>query len=81
MLTEHSRSWTHQWKMEGLAEGRQEGLKEGQASILHSLLNRKFGPLPDSIQQRLKSATSDQLEAWSLNLLDAESLNEVFGDN
>ncbi|MCC2597856.1 Rpn family recombination-promoting nuclease/putative transposase, partial [Pusillimonas sp. MFBS29] len=25
MLTEHSRSWTHQWKMEGLAEGREEG--------------------------------------------------------
>src|SRR5690606_16328967 len=30
MLTEHSRSWTHQWKMEGLAEGLEEGRKEGR---------------------------------------------------
>ena len=76
MLTEHSRSWTHQWKMEGLAEGR----KEGQATILHGQLARKFGPLPDLVQQRLKNASSAQLETWSLALLDANSMEDVFGD-
>ena len=76
MLTEHSRSWTHQWKMEGLVEGR----KEGQATILHSQLARKFGPLPDLVQQRLKNASSAQLETWSLALLDANSMEDVFGD-
>lgn len=81
MLTEHSRSWTHQWKMEGLTEGRKEGLHEGQATMLRNQLTHRFGPLPDSIQQRLDKASSEQLEAWALNLLDAESLGEVFIDS
>ena len=77
MLTEHSRSWTHQWKMEGLAEGRQEG----QATMLGNLLTRKFGPLPASVQQRLKNAPPQDLQTWSLALLDAHSLDDVFNDN
>ncbi|HEY9281116.1 MAG TPA: Rpn family recombination-promoting nuclease/putative transposase [Eoetvoesiella sp.] len=78
MLTEHSRSWTHQWKMEGREEGRKAGLQEGEAALLQRLLIRKFGPLPQPIQQRLQGATSAQLETWSLNILDATSLDEVF---
>ena len=83
MFTENSRSWTHQWKMEGIAEGRkegrEEGLKEGQAAMLHSQLSLKFGPLPESIQQRLKNADSDTLQAWALALLQANSLDDLFG--
>ena len=83
MLTDHSRSWTHQWKMEGLAEGRAKGLAEGQAKgraeLLHKLLSRKFGPLPANIEQRLNKATSETLETWSLKLLDANCLEDVFG--
>ena len=76
MLTEHSRSWTHQWKQ----EGRQEGRQEGEAILLQRLLARKFGPLPEAIQQRLKTASSAQLETWSLNILDAVVLDDVFGE-
>ncbi|MCK9507692.1 MAG: Rpn family recombination-promoting nuclease/putative transposase [Pigmentiphaga sp.] len=78
MLTDHSRSWTHQWKMEGLAEGRKEGRVEGQVELLHKQLARKFSPLPPNVEQRLHAATSETLEAWSLNLLDATTLDEVF---
>jgi len=94
MLADQSRSWTHQWKMEGLQEGlqegrqegRREGLKEGlregrqegELAVLKRLLARKFGPLPEGIEQRLKAATPAQLETWSLNILDAETLEEVF---
>ncbi|MFA7680870.1 MAG: DUF4351 domain-containing protein, partial [Pigmentiphaga sp.] len=70
MLTDHTRSWTHQWKTEGRVEGR--------AELLHKLLTRKFGPLPANIEQRLNTATSETLEIWSLNLLDAKRLEEVF---
>lgn len=77
-LTDHSRSWSHQWKMEGLAEGRKEGLHEGQAAILRNLLQHRFGSLPDTVQQQINHASSQQLEAWALNLLDAKSLNDVF---
>ncbi len=62
MLTEHSRSWTHQWKMEGLEEGRREGRQEGEGVILRRQLARKFGSLPEAIEQRLKNATPAQME-------------------
>ncbi|HWK61093.1 MAG TPA: DUF4351 domain-containing protein [Eoetvoesiella sp.] len=82
MLADQSRSWTHQWKMEGLQEGRQEGRREGRQEgelvLLQRQLTRKFGPLPETTQQRLKAATSAQLETWSLNILDAATLEEVF---
>lgn len=82
MLADHSRSWTHQWKMEGLQqgrlEGRVEGRQEGELVLLKRLLARKFGPLPESIEQRLNAATAAQLETWSLNILDATVLEEVF---
>lgn len=76
MLTEQSRSWTHQWKMEGREEGRQEG----EATLLQRLLTRKFGILPEPLQQRIQTATSAQLETWSLNILDAATLDEVFAE-
>jgi len=77
MMTEHSRAWTHQWKAEGLKEGLEEGLKqglekghqEGASAILEKQLQRKFGSLPGTIQQRIKNATTEQLETWSLNVL------------
>lgn len=78
MLTEQSRSWTHQWKMEGRQEGREEGRQEGEATLLQRLLTRKFGILPEPLQQRIQTATSAQLETWSLNILDAATLDEVF---
>ncbi len=86
MLTDQSRSWTHQWRTEGRQEGREEGRlegreegrQEGEAALLQRLLARKFGSLPEAIKQRLQSATPAQLETWSLNILDATSLDDVF---
>ncbi|SHG92674.1 CcdB protein [Pollutimonas bauzanensis] len=40
-------------------------------------LARIFGPLPQAIQQRLRVATLARLETWSLNILDAATLEEV----
>ena len=78
MLTDHTRSWTHQWKMEGRAEGRVEGRQESAFELLQSLLQRKFGPLPDWVSARLHAADTDTLQAWSLNVLDAQRLEDVF---
>ena len=80
MLTEHSRSWTHQWKAEGREEGREEGRLEGASAIVQRLLQRKFGVLSQHVEQRLKQATPAQLETWSLNVLDADNLDDVFTD-
>ncbi len=80
MLADHSRSWIHQWKREGKKEGKMEGRVEGAAAILTRQLSQKFGPLPHLATRKLAAASVAQLEAWSLNLLDADTLDEVFKD-
>ena len=64
---------------QGMQQGMQQGIRQGEAAILRRMLARRFGALPDSVLARLSNASSDELEAWSLNLLDAASLDEVFG--
>ncbi|MBP6019654.1 MAG: DUF4351 domain-containing protein [Burkholderiaceae bacterium] len=63
---------------QGEAKGIEQGVRKGEATLLERQLVRKFGPLPKTFQQRLQSATPAQLETWSLNVLDADSLAEVF---
>ncbi|SFL66128.1 protein of unknown function [Rugamonas rubra] len=72
---------------EGLQEGRQEGLQEGlqlgqrqMVELLARQLNKRFGTLPPQLGERLVVADSEQLGRWAMALLDAASLDEVFGD-
>lgn len=62
----------------GMEQGKIQGRAEGQASILLRQLERRFGPLPDAVTQCICAADSAQLEQWSLNILDAVSLDDVF---
>lgn len=70
MLTTHSRDWSYQL--------RQEGRQEGAANMLERMLTRKFGLLDDATRQHLRQAETSQLEAWSLNFVNANSLEDVF---
>ncbi|QDQ88556.1 DUF4351 domain-containing protein [Alcaligenaceae bacterium SJ-26] len=70
MMAAHPHDWGHKW--------RQEGRQEGEALLLARQLTRKFGPLSEDVQQRIRQAGTLQLEAWSINLLDAETLEAVF---
>ncbi|MFT0534148.1 hypothetical protein ACMHYJ_15150, partial [Castellaniella hirudinis] len=62
----------------GHAEGLAEGSVEGQAKTLLLLVQRRFGPQPDAIVQRIQAATAAQLETWVLNFVDATELDDVF---
>jgi predicted transposase YdaD len=62
----------------GRAEGIQEGVARGQRETLARLLTLKFGPLPGAATERLASATHDELAAYTLRVLKAESLDAVF---
>ncbi|CUB07956.1 Putative transposase, YhgA-like/Domain of unknown function (DUF4351) [Tepidiphilus thermophilus] len=64
---------------QGLEKGVQKGKLEGESLLLQRQLTRRFGPLPDWAQQRLRSATSEELETWADRVLDAQRLEEVFG--
>jgi flagellar biosynthesis/type III secretory pathway protein FliH len=66
-----------QWEAEFLQQGRQEGVQEGKAALLRRLLQRRFGELPPSVQERLKDAPPAQLERWGDRLLDAHTLTEL----
>ena len=58
-------------------EGRVEGRVEGEAVMLLRLLDRKFHPLPESARQRI--AAAETLLVWGERVLDASSLDEVWG--
>lgn len=62
------------WQM-GLEEGQQKGQRE----LLGWLLTRRFGVLPPAAQRRLAQASAAQLLAWGERLLDAATLDEVWG--
>ena len=64
---------------EGREEGRVEGEARGRTEVLLTLLRRRFGELPTSLVLRLATSTIAQLDAIALRILDAKSLEEVFG--
>jgi predicted transposase YdaD len=78
MLAENVKRWEQELKSEGRREGRQEGRREGEAAVLRRLLQRRFGPLPDWVEQRLDAADLPEFDEWSLRLLEARSLADIF---
>ncbi len=85
MLEDNSDSWLHQWEAQGIQKGLAQGLSQGlqrglqtQQSTLIRQLRRKFGRLPNRYKQQIAKATSRQLTTWSLLLLDAPTVDEVF---
>jgi len=79
-ITTPERVGLRRGRAEGRVEGRIEGRVEGQAELLLRQLARRFGTIPDTTTARIRSATAAQLEIWALNFVDAETLDEVFGD-
>jgi len=73
---------------EGLAEGREEGRAEGQAegqaqgraALLQRMLTQRFGQLDPRHEERLRSASTEEIERWADRLLEADSLVAVIGE-
>jgi len=62
-------------KEEGIAQGK----AEGKAEQVLLFLSLKFDPLPNWVELKLAGATDEQLDLWSRNFLQAESIGQVFG--
>ena len=54
-------------------------LEEG-ASMLTRQLQRRFGNVPTWASEKIAKAELPDLEAWSLQIFDAKTLDEVFVD-
>ena len=65
-------------RQEGRQEGMRKGVQKGELNVLLRQLTRRFGLLDDATQLRLQQASLEELERWADNILDAESLDEVF---
>ena len=63
---------------EGEVRGEARGEARGRSATLAALLQRRFGPLPAWAADRIHAADASTLEAWTLNVLDAPSLEHVF---
>lgn len=64
---------------QGELRGELRGELKGQRKMLQHLLAQRFGPLPTSAIARLDAATLQDLDAMSLRVLTAKTLDEVLG--
>jgi flagellar biosynthesis/type III secretory pathway protein FliH len=94
MLAERVKTWTEEWKQQGLAQGREQGLEQGreqgleqgerkgrhlgEVNLLRRQLERRFGPLPSWVAERLEQASEAELEHWAERVLECATLEGVF---
>jgi len=62
----------------GLEQGIERGRAEGERAVLARQLRRRFGRLPPEAAERLRRAPETELRTWADNVLDAETLDDVF---
>ena len=55
-------------------------LREGEVRMFLRLLQRRFGDTPTWAREKIEKADLPTLEEWSLRILDAESIEDVFRD-
>jgi hypothetical protein len=55
----------------------EKGLQQGQRTMLKKLLEARFGPLSASGRERLDVLSSERLETLAVELLSAQSLQEL----
>lgn len=65
---------------QGLSQGLSQGISQGRADLLSKLLTEKFGTVPPKFKRRLQSASIEELDQWGINILTAQTPEEVFGN-
>ena len=75
------------WRQNYIGKGRQQGLEQGleqsrrkAVATLAQLLTKRFGDISIEQLRRIESASSDELEQWTLAILDVESVDQLLGE-
>jgi hypothetical protein len=65
------------WRQEAI----QEGIQQGECAVLLRQLRQRFGDAVDAhVEQRIATASIDQIDLWTVRILSADTLAEVFVD-
>ena len=75
MLADRLEEWAHQYEAEGEARGE----ARGESLALQKLLTKRFGVIPSGVMGMIAAASKEQLDTWLDQILDADSLNDLFG--
>ena len=62
---------------EGEQEGLEKGLEKGELAIVLKVLQRRLGPLPETLRERLGQLERTRIEALSDIMLDLPSVVEL----
>ncbi|MBF0141773.1 MAG: Rpn family recombination-promoting nuclease/putative transposase [Magnetococcales bacterium] len=81
MLADYIEQWNRDAKQQGWQDGKKDGRKEGESSVLLRQLRRRFPTLPGWVEQKVLDANLDALAEWTDRILDARSLQDIFGDD
>ena len=71
MLAERLEEWVHGYEAKGKAEGK--------ALALQKLLSKRFGAVPSEVLEKIAGASPEQMDAWLDRVLEARSLEDLFG--
>jgi hypothetical protein len=63
-----------------IQKAKAKGATDTLRSIFLKLLTTRFGPISEPIQQRIHLATAPKLEAWTIRILSANSVEDLFAD-
>ena len=64
----------------GYEQGMQQGTLEGEKLLLTKQLNRRFAHLSSVYVAKIKSADAETLLVWGEKILDAKTIEDVFGE-
>ena len=83
MITNRFEEWKERQRLVGVRQGVEQGIEQGrldgERALVLRLIQRRFGEVPPSVHKRLQSARQHQLETWADRVLDADSLDDIFG--
>ena len=71
--------WLQKGVQKGKAVGKREGVQKGQTALLARMIRKRFGSVPAWAAEKLEQATTAQLEQYAERLLDAETVEAIFG--
>ena len=77
-LAQRMVQWEKGFYKQGIEEGIEKGIEKGRAMALQQLLTIRFGELSVATRKRLDKASIEQLQHWTIRVLTAKKLSEVF---